>query len=144
MLGPYRFIVSCLPIVLSIVINKRILYCILVITRITFYTRWPTTVYETLMQPIRANMAEILRKCRGGYRTLGVWSSGGVARSPNQKVFAWNDVLVNDEQYFFENLGTIWILKKGKKSIYIAPFTVIHSKRSDVDHTVLPANNTTH
>jgi len=31
---------------------------------------------------------------------------------------------------------------KGKKSIYIAPFTVIHSKRSDVDHTVLPANNT--
>ena len=33
--------------------------------------------------------------------------------------------------------------EKGKKSIYIAPFTVIHSKRSDMDHTVLPANNTT-
>ena len=33
--------------------------------------------------------------------------------------------------------------RKGKKSIYIAPFTVIRSKRSGVDHTVLPANNTT-
>jgi len=33
--------------------------------------------------------------------------------------------------------------EKAKKSIYIAPFTVIHSKRSGVDHTVLPANNTT-
>jgi len=32
--------------------------------------------------------------------------------------------------------------KKGKKSVYIAPFTVIHSKRSGVHHTVLPANNT--
>jgi len=28
-------------------------------------------------------------------------------------------------------------------SIYIALFTVIHSKRSGMDHTVLPANNTT-
>jgi len=36
-----------------------------------------------------------------------------------------------------------WKEKKGKKSIYIAPFTVIHSKRSGMDHTVLPANNTT-
>ena len=27
--------------------------------------------------------------------------------------------------------------------LYIAPFTVIHSKLSGVDHTVLPANNTT-
>jgi len=37
-------------------------------------------------------------------------------------------------------------LRKGKerKSIYIAPFcTKVHSKRSGVDHTVLPANNTT-
>jgi len=33
--------------------------------------------------------------------------------------------------------------KKRKKSIYIVPFTIIHSKRSGVDHTVLPANNTT-
>ena len=36
--------------------------------------------------------------------------------------------------------------RKGKerKSIYIAPFcTKVHSKRSGVDHTVLPANNTT-
>jgi len=32
--------------------------------------------------------------------------------------------------------------EKGKKSIYIAPFTVIHSKRSSMDHTVLSANNT--
>jgi len=32
--------------------------------------------------------------------------------------------------------------RKGKKSIYIAPFTVIHSKHSGVDHTVLLANNT--
>jgi len=32
--------------------------------------------------------------------------------------------------------------RKGKKSIYIALFTVIHSKCSGVDHTVLPANNT--
>ena len=36
-------------------------------------------------------------------------------------------------------------LLKGKerKSIYIAPFcTKVHSKRSGMDHTVLPANNT--
>jgi len=33
--------------------------------------------------------------------------------------------------------------KTGKKSIYIAPFTVIHSKGSGVDHTVLPAINAT-
>jgi len=35
--------------------------------------------------------------------------------------------------------------RKGKerKSIYIAPFcTKVHTKRSDMDHTVLPANNT--
>jgi len=33
---------------------------------------------------------------------------------------------------------------KERKSIYIAPFcTKVHSKRSGVDHTVLPANNTT-
>jgi len=35
--------------------------------------------------------------------------------------------------------------KKGKemKSIYIAPFcTKVHTKRSGMDHTVLPANNT--
>jgi len=39
-----------------------------------------------------------------------------------------------------------WInIKKGKerKSIYIAPFcTKVHTKRSGMDHTVLPANNT--
>ena len=37
-------------------------------------------------------------------------------------------------------------VRKGKerKSIYIAPFcTKVHSKRSGVDHTVLPANNIT-
>jgi len=35
-------------------------------------------------------------------------------------------------------------LAKGKerKSIYIAPFWQVHTKRSGVDHTVLPANNT--
>jgi len=34
--------------------------------------------------------------------------------------------------------------EKERKSIYIAPFcTKVHSKRSGVDHTVLPANNTT-
>jgi len=35
--------------------------------------------------------------------------------------------------------------RKGKeeKSIYIAPFrTKVHTKRSGMDHTVLPANNT--
>jgi len=35
--------------------------------------------------------------------------------------------------------------RKGKerKSIYIAPFrTKVHAKRSSMDHTVLPANNT--
>jgi len=36
-----------------------------------------------------------------------------------------------------------FLKERGKKSIYIVPFTVIHSKRSGVDHTVLPANNTT-
>ena len=38
------------------------------------------------------------------------------------------------------------MIRKGKerKSIYIAPFcTKVHTKRSGVDHTVLPANNTT-
>jgi len=31
------------------------------------------------------------------------------------------------------------------KSIYIAPFrTKVHTKRSGMDHTVLPANNTMH
>ena len=37
------------------------------------------------------------------------------------------------------------LLRKGKekKSIYIAPFcTKVHTKRSGMDHTVLPANNT--
>ena len=36
------------------------------------------------------------------------------------------------------------IVRKGKerKSIYIAPFcTKLHTKRSGMDHTVLPANN---
>ena len=33
--------------------------------------------------------------------------------------------------------------KKERKSIYIAPFcTKVHTKRSGMDHTVLPANNT--
>jgi len=36
--------------------------------------------------------------------------------------------------------------KKERKSIYISLFglggTVVHSKRSGMDHTVLPANNT--
>jgi len=41
-----------------------------------------------------------------------------------------------------EGTGTEGKERKGKKSIYRAPFTVIHSKRSGVDHTVLPANNT--
>jgi len=32
---------------------------------------------------------------------------------------------------------------KERKSIYIAPFcTTVHTKRSGMDHTVLPANNT--
>ena len=32
---------------------------------------------------------------------------------------------------------------KERKSIYIAPFcTKVHTKRSGIDHTVLPANNT--
>jgi len=32
---------------------------------------------------------------------------------------------------------------KERKSIYIAPFcTKVHTKRSGMDHTVLPANNT--
>jgi len=37
------------------------------------------------------------------------------------------------------------VLKKGKekKSIYIAPFfTKVHTKRSGMDHTILPADNT--
>ena len=41
--------------------------------------------------------------------------------------------------------GRIWKGKerKGKKSIYIAPFrTKVHPKRSGMDHTVLPTNNT--
>jgi len=33
--------------------------------------------------------------------------------------------------------------EKERKSIYIAPFcTKVHTKRSGMDHTVLPANNT--
>jgi len=43
---------------------------------------------------------------------------------------------------FFERKGKE---RKGKerKSIYIAPFrTKVHAKRSSMDHTVLPANNT--
>jgi len=33
--------------------------------------------------------------------------------------------------------------KKERKSVYIAPFcTKVHTKRSGMDHTVLPANNT--
>jgi len=40
--------------------------------------------------------------------------------------------------------GGHWVKKeKEKKSIYIAPFcTKVHTKRSGIDHTVLPANNT--
>jgi len=35
------------------------------------------------------------------------------------------------------------IKEKERKSIYIAPFcTTVHTKRSGMDHTVLPANNT--
>jgi len=35
------------------------------------------------------------------------------------------------------------IKAKEKKSIYIAPFcSKVHTKRSGMDHTVLPANNT--
>jgi len=45
--------------------------------------------------------------------------------------------------YNFPKPEFIWMKRKGKKSIYIGLFTVIHSKRSGVDHTVLPANNTT-
>jgi len=33
--------------------------------------------------------------------------------------------------------------EKERKSIYIAPFCIkVHTKRSGMDHTVLPANNT--
>ena len=33
--------------------------------------------------------------------------------------------------------------RKERKTIYIAPFrTTVHTKRSGMDHTVLPANNT--
>jgi len=33
--------------------------------------------------------------------------------------------------------------KQERKSIYIAPFCIkVHTKRSGMDHTVLPANNT--
>jgi len=62
---------------------------------------------------------------------------------------AVNAVLLPHRSYlltFFESYlikTTVTHERKGKKSIYIAPFTVIHSKRSGVDHTVLPANNTT-
>ena len=39
--------------------------------------------------------------------------------------------------------GTPVVKKKERKSIYIAPFrTKVHTKRSGMDHTVLPANNT--
>jgi len=43
---------------------------------------------------------------------------------------------------FTDHVNVSTMERKGKKSIYIAPFTVMHSKRSGVDHTVLPANNT--
>ena len=36
-----------------------------------------------------------------------------------------------------------YVKGKERKSIYIAPFcTKVHTKRSGMDHTVLPANNT--
>jgi len=43
-----------------------------------------------------------------------------------------------------EFIANVWIRKgKQRKSIYIAPFcTRVHIKRSGMDHTVLPANNT--
>jgi len=42
-------------------------------------------------------------------------------------------------QVVFEGQGK----EKERKSIYIAPFrTNVHTKRSGMDHTVLPANNT--
>ena len=43
-----------------------------------------------------------------------------------------------------EALSTNLVVKgKERKSIYIAPFgTKVHTKRSGMDHTVLPANNT--
>jgi len=39
--------------------------------------------------------------------------------------------------------GTVSNDLEGRKSIYIAPFCIkVHTKRSGMDHTVLPANNT--
>jgi len=39
--------------------------------------------------------------------------------------------------------GNSSVKGKERKSIYIAPFrTKVHTKRSGMDHTVLPANNT--
>ena len=39
----------------------------------------------------------------------------------------------------------VWKKGKERKSIYIAPLhTKVHTKRSGMDHTVLPANNTMH
>jgi len=41
------------------------------------------------------------------------------------------------------DMGKQPLLGKERKSIYIAPFcTKVHTKRSGMDHTVLPANNT--
>jgi len=41
------------------------------------------------------------------------------------------------------NSSVLKIKEKERKSIYIAPFcTKVHTKRSGMDHTVLPANNT--
>jgi len=48
-------------------------------------------------------------------------------------------------EFGFEPVSIMEFGLKGKerRSIYIAPFcTKVHTKRSGMDHTVLPANNT--
>jgi len=54
-----------------------------------------------------------------------------------------NKVVVKDLTTTYVCLNTVVRKGKERKSIYIAPFrTKVLTKRSGMDHTVLPANNT--
>jgi len=66
----------------------------------------------------------------------------GLSRIRLNELFTLDDNIKGTRGHSWK-LAKFRCKRKERKSIYIAPFrTKVHTKRSGMDHTVLPANNT--
>ena len=103
--------------------------------------QWPLCIfhkhniwYESQIQGIISTAFCVLNQATG-YASQHIWCL-------SQARINWHSC--SRKGIWYKNGGWgRWKKGKERKSIYIAPFcTKVHTKRSGMDHTVLPANNT--